>query len=167
MTKNGAFLVLFKNEKRNQVFLVRRDNYYIWVIPGGGIEKGERPKETALRETKEETDFEVKIVRFLGVYQILDKKGRRQRKTYLYEGRVLSGRFKPEFPGCLGKWFYFDKLPLNMTKATRMKINDAKNYQGKALFRKERREDKTRENLHLLFLNPIGALKYFFKKWAF
>ena len=75
MKKNGSFLVLFNNRKKKKVFLVRRDDFYTWVVPGGGIEKGEKPKEAAIREAIEETGFKVKLVRSLGIYQISNKKG--------------------------------------------------------------------------------------------
>lgn len=164
MQKDGAFLILFKNDKRNEVFLVRRDDYYVWVLTGGGIEKGEKPLEAAVRETQEETGFKVKVLRLLGVYEIVNKKRRSLRKSYLYEGRVLSGSFKPEFPGCLGKWFSIQNLPRDMARRTKGKIFDAISHQQNSAFRKKWPEGKIWENIHLLFLHPIGALKYLFKK---
>lgn len=160
MQKDGSFLVLFNNKKKEKVFLVRRDDYYIWVIPGGGVEKGERPKEAAIREAVEETGFKIKLTRTLGVYQILGKEGKKLRKTYLYEGRVVSGVFKPEFPGCKGKWFHSDRPPLNALKSVKTKILDAKAHKSKIIFRKSRKENNIWENFHLLFVNPIGAIKY-------
>jgi 8-oxo-dGTP diphosphatase len=159
MEQDGAFLVLFKNEKRDRVFLVRRSDYYTWGLTGGAVEEGETPEKAAVREAVEETGFEVKITRLVGDYQIINKKGRKLRKTYLFEGRVISGEFKPEFPGCRGKWLAVNSLPLNMLRATRAKIADAKNHKGRVPFHKVRRDGTVWDDLHLLLVNPIGAIK--------
>ena len=42
--------------------------YEWWGIPGGKPEKGENPKETLLREIKEETNLDVQIVKILDCY---------------------------------------------------------------------------------------------------
>ncbi len=38
---------------------------HYFTIPGGGMEKGETMEETAIRETKEETCCDVKIIKYL------------------------------------------------------------------------------------------------------
>jgi 8-oxo-dGTP diphosphatase len=37
----------------------------VWNFPGGGIEAGETPEEACIREVKEETGYEVKVMRLL------------------------------------------------------------------------------------------------------
>lgn len=39
-----------------------------WTLPGGGIEIGEQPEETAVREVAEETGYRVEINRLAGVH---------------------------------------------------------------------------------------------------
>jgi len=39
-----------------------------WSLPGGGVDPGEVPAETVIRETFEETGLKVRIERLLGVY---------------------------------------------------------------------------------------------------
>ena len=53
----GKILVLYKNYK---------NRYEGWVLPKGTVEKGETYEETALREVKEETGVEAKIVDYIG-----------------------------------------------------------------------------------------------------
>ncbi len=160
MEKSGATVVLFKDDRRREVFLVFRSDYPIWVTTGGGAEPGEAPEETALREAFEETGFKVRIVRSVGLYQ--RKSGGVEHKSYLFEGRVVSGEFKPEFPGCKGRWFPINKLPLSMTDRTREKIFDCLNYQSEQ-FEKEHQPLRLRNNFHLLLLHPIAAAKYLVK----
>jgi len=58
---------------QGQILLLRRTvtapNYPLyWAVPGGMCEEGETPEETALRELKEESGLEGKIIRKMGVY---------------------------------------------------------------------------------------------------
>lgn len=36
-----------------------------WTLPGGGVEEGEEPAETAAREAREEINLKVRIIRYL------------------------------------------------------------------------------------------------------
>lgn len=135
--KDGSFVVLFRDNKRKEVFLVLRSDVSIWNLPGGGIEEGETPEEAANRETFEETSFKIKLSNCLGTYTNIDiKTGGVWNKTYLFEGRAISGKFVPEFPGCEGQWYRIDNLPKNVNQITKIRIEDALSYKGKP-FEKE------------------------------
>lgn len=47
---------------RNKVFLRMHDKYHIWLSPGGHIELNEDPNEAIIREAREETGLEIKLV---------------------------------------------------------------------------------------------------------
>jgi len=51
-----------------RILLHRRSDNLLWSIPGGAMEIGETIRETAIREVKEETGFEVEPVRLVGIY---------------------------------------------------------------------------------------------------
>jgi len=123
MRNDGAFLVLFKDHQRKEVFLVFRSDFPVWVLTGGGIEEGETPQEAAIREAKEETGFEVKPVKKVGIYKLVSK-NHILKNTYFYEGRVVSGTFKPEFVGCRGERFSVDNLPADLITATKQLIRE-------------------------------------------
>lgn len=159
--KSGATLVLFRDNSKKEVFLVFRSDYPIWVTMGGAGEPGETPEETTLREAFEETGFKVKIVRYVGLYQ--RKSGGVEHKSYLFEGRVVSGEFRPEFPGCKGQWFPVDKLPLSMTDRAREKIFDCIKHRS-GQFKKKHRPLTLIRNFHLLLLHPLAAVKYIVRK---
>ena len=44
-----------------KVILVKRRDCPVWVLPGGKIDDGETPEEAIIRETKEETGYDVII----------------------------------------------------------------------------------------------------------
>lgn len=57
MSIKAAVVVIKNNEKILAVS--RKDNYNDWGLPGGKIEENETPKDTAIRETKEETGLTI------------------------------------------------------------------------------------------------------------
>lgn len=161
--EDGSFIVLFKNDLRNEVFLVYRSDYPIWNLTGGGVEKGKSPKEAVIRESFEETGFKVKVLCKLGVYKMVNPKTQKVVLTsHLFEGRVISGQFKPEFPGCKGAWFPVGKLPFDITFSTKTRIKTAVNFNGRK-FLKKAVYSKTYGNWHLLFRHPVSTIKFFLR----
>ena len=54
------------NRKGISVILCHREKDYLWTLPKGKPEKNETKETTSLREVKEETGLEVKIVKKIG-----------------------------------------------------------------------------------------------------
>lgn len=59
-------IAIIKNRK-GQVLLIQRNNprsshsHLKWALPGGGIQFGEHPTETVVREVREETGLEITV----------------------------------------------------------------------------------------------------------
>ena len=57
------------------ILLLKRSiepGYGKWVFPGGFVDRGERVEEAAVRETREESNLDVRIVRLLNIYSYPD-----------------------------------------------------------------------------------------------
>lgn len=60
---------ILENEK-NEILIAKRKKDKIlggfWEFPGGKVEKGETPKESLIRELKEEMNVDIEIVEYIG-----------------------------------------------------------------------------------------------------
>ena len=123
--KDGSFLVITRHNNA-EVFLILRSDKPIWNLPGGGIEDNETPLQAAIRETNEETGFEVGNLEYIGNYQNINiHTDTIWNRTYLYITSHYKGIFTPEFEGCEGKWFPVDSLPKNIQQITATRVKDA------------------------------------------
>jgi ADP-ribose pyrophosphatase YjhB (NUDIX family) len=107
-TKVGTDLLLVPSvtviarDEQGRVLLVRHADTGHWVAPGGSIDPGERPREAALREMREETGLEVELDAIVGVFggpefEVRYENG--DRCAYVmavYEARVTGGTPRPD-----------------------------------------------------------------------
>ena len=101
--RNGVGIALLN--KNNQIFVAKRiDNPKdFWQMPQGGIDKGEKALEAALRELKEETGIEsVKLIREIN-----------EEITYHLPNNLLGIIWKGKFKGQKQKWFIMRFLGKN------------------------------------------------------
>src|SRR2546430_16458635 len=75
--------------ENDQILLVRQTyrGQPVWTLPGGGLEPGQTPAEAAVRETKEEVNLDVKVLRLLYQGPRLSGEG----TYYCYLGQIISG----------------------------------------------------------------------------
>lgn len=62
----GSSAVMVDDEGR--ILLQRRSDSGNWALPGGAMDIGETFAQSVVREVKEETGFEVRIERIVGIY---------------------------------------------------------------------------------------------------
>jgi 8-oxo-dGTP pyrophosphatase MutT (NUDIX family) len=146
--QNGSFMVLFKDDSRKEIFLVFRTDYPVWALTGGGIEPDESPKQAAIRESYEETGFVSQVRKQVGKYEFPNK------TTYLFEGQYVSGIYKPEYEGNIGKWFFIEHLPSDITSSTRQKIYDTLHHQGYPFTKTIANEIPLHKNIRLILMHP-------------
>lgn len=55
-------------DEEGRLLLHRRTDNGNWALPGGTLEMGESADQCVVREVKEETGFDVEVVRLIGIY---------------------------------------------------------------------------------------------------
>ncbi|ANU13253.1 MutT:nudix family protein [Planococcus halocryophilus Or1] len=83
--RDSARVILIKNSEVAFIERVKNGDTY-FVFPGGGIKKGETPKEAAKREALEETGLEVEILECL-------KKVEWNGTHYFFRATITGGNF--------------------------------------------------------------------------
>lgn len=89
-------------DEDENILLSRRSDFNNWVLPGGRLDSGELLPECAVREVKEETGLDVKLLRPVGMYY---QRGR-GRMDVLYEARIIGGTLLRETPETLDNRFF-------------------------------------------------------------
>ncbi|MGW4056111.1 NUDIX hydrolase [Streptomyces sp. NPDC004779] len=99
---------------------VAKDGTRRWTLPGGGMDHGEEPLATVVREVEEETGYVSEPVALLGVDSVVREwlprvgaPGSWQGLRLLYEARITGGTLRPETGGStdLAAWHPLDTVP--------------------------------------------------------
>ncbi|MFF0748805.1 NUDIX hydrolase [Streptomyces sp. NPDC004267] len=99
---------------------VARDGVKRWTLPGGGMDHGEDPVDTVVREVAEETGYAAEPVALLGIDSIrrnwlrrLGGPGDWQGLRIVYEARITGGELRYETDGStdLAAWHPLDAVP--------------------------------------------------------
>jgi 8-oxo-dGTP pyrophosphatase MutT (NUDIX family) len=134
MPKQFATSVVL-DDAAERVLLILRQDFRIWALPGGGIEPGETPDQAAVRETLEETGYEVAIDRLVGSYfrpQLNDTR-------YVYRVHITGGQPIQNGPETVEvRWFPIHALPVKTTPLVPGIIQDTLAQSGEP-FQKEQR----------------------------
>lgn len=135
-TKGSCCVVI--NEKE-EVLLVLREDFRIWTLPGGGLEQDETWEQAAVRETKEETGYEVSIHKYIGEYwrpQLSYGKGDVMR---VFLARLIGGdRSQHDRESVDVRWFATASLPRHMFRFSREHLHDALTYPPSPLYKEQR-----------------------------
>jgi ADP-ribose pyrophosphatase YjhB (NUDIX family) len=86
-----------------------------WTLPGGWVDPGESPSEAAVRETKEESGYDVNAVRLMAVYD-RDKQGHPPCPFHVYRliflCTLVGGSAETSLETEAARFFREDELPV-------------------------------------------------------
>lgn len=99
MWLGGVRVIIVDAENRILMLKQCHEDRDIWMVPGGAIEEGENAEQAAIREVKEETGLDAKIMGLIWhVEEVSEKRGQRFVNFFLaeIEGGQLNLGTDPE-----------------------------------------------------------------------
>ena len=109
---------------RNEILLVKREDFHVWCMPGGRVELGESLSEAAMRETLEETNIHVQLDYLVGSYS----RPNWYDKFYhimLYRGTPLTDDLIFQKEECVDiGYFAYSDIPNELLIGQRQRIDD-------------------------------------------
>ncbi len=86
-------IIEFESEMGEEgiVMIQRKNPPHGWALPGGFVDYGETLERIAVREAKEETSLDVKLVRQFHAYNDPKRDARQHNVTVVYIARSLGG----------------------------------------------------------------------------
>lgn len=120
---NPQVIILKGSGDRISVLVVKRRDTGVWTLPGGRKEAGESMEEAAVRESKEETGYDIKILRPLGTYGLphMEALG----STFVFVGQSIGGTPRPSNETTSVEWFDAARLPYLLLPFHQQRIRDA------------------------------------------
>ncbi len=129
-------------DAEGRFLLVRRADNAHWVLPGGGVESGERVVEAVVREMEEETGVHVRPTNLLGIYSnpdVIISYGGGERQYQVVSIMFLCEAMYGE--PCITEetleWGYFapNALPEPLAETHQERIRDAAAFAGSVFVR--------------------------------
>jgi len=97
--------------KQNDKYLMVQERqpmaYGLWNLPTGHVDKGEDVKETAIRETKEETGLDVRLIKEIALYH----ESTTQAVKHVFAADIIGGEIMQPNDEIMDiKWLTFDQV---------------------------------------------------------
>ena len=122
-TKGSSCVVI---NEREEVLLVLREDFRIWALPGGGVEPDETWEQAAVRETLEETGYQVEIRQYIGEYWRPQMSHGHGDLRHVFLARASGSALAPHDKESIDvRWFPANALPGRMFRFSREHIEDA------------------------------------------
>lgn len=156
--KDAAFAFVIK---QNELLLTKRRDVPLWVLPGGGIEAGETAEEAAIRETKEETGCDIRLLTKTHEMWPINKLAV---STHLFIAEPLNEPLSSSTETSQNRFFPLRELPKTLFAPHRLWIEEAL---ATTHLIKRPLSEITYRGAFLYFLrNPLQTLRYLFTRFT-
>lgn len=115
-----------------RILMIHKTDNNKWALPGGGHEIGETISDTVVRETKEETGYDVEVETLTGTYtnpghvMAYDDGEVRQQFSLAFRCRLVGGEARTSSESKAVEWVDPDDLEdLPLHPSMRLRISDA------------------------------------------
>lgn len=96
--KDGKYLLV--QEKQSKV-------YGLWNFPAGRVDVGDTIEQTAIKEAKEETGYEVELIKKIDIFQ----ESATEPPKHAFEAKIIGGKLKyPKDEILDARWFTFEEI---------------------------------------------------------
>jgi len=119
------------------ILLLRRKDNDKWTMPGGTLDFGESLTHCAVREVREETGLQIRIIDLIGTYTdphilIAYSDGEvRQEFTFVYAAEIESGELKIDDESKEASWVpLMSAVELPLAESQRRRLKDVAEYQN-------------------------------------
>ena len=115
----------------DRLLVIRRTDNGLWSLPGGGMEPGETVSEAVIREVREETGYDVKPTRLVGVFSdphhvvSYDDGEVRQSFSICFECALIAGTARPSDESNAVEWIplaELDQLDMHEANLERVRV---------------------------------------------
>lgn len=157
---NGSSVFVF-DKSRKKILLIKRRDIPVWVIPGGGIEKGETPRQAAIREAKEESGFDVKIIRQIAEYT----HHRSGKINSLFEAVVVGGKARLSNESKEVAFFNPNNLP-ELRHPLLSEWLDDLNSNSKPIIKREIQGVAIKQALRQIHKHPLAVIRFILTRFG-
>ena len=111
--------------REGRILLTLRPDFEVWCLPGGTVEPEESLAQAAVRETREEVGYEVRLTRLVGLYS---RNGWIDHGLHVavFAAEITGGELAIQAGEVLeARWFTADEVPEAMLLGHRQRALDA------------------------------------------
>ena len=102
-----AGVVVNENGKYLLVQETKPNVYGLWNLPAGRVDIGDTIEQTAIKEAKEESGYDVELIKKIGIFQ---EKATDAAK-HAFEAKIIGGKLNfPKDEILNAKWFNFEEI---------------------------------------------------------
>lgn len=114
------------DDKTGHILLTQREDFEVWCLAGGAVDKGEDPATAAIREAEEETGLRVTLTGLVGIYTSPTFSHHGSIHILLFRARVLEKVGEPDPHEVIDmRYFSPDALPTETLAWQHERIQDA------------------------------------------